>query len=297
MIAPSARLAKEWRRVSRAKPAQRLRSTGAGAAFSALLAGCGGADDPPPETTVVAAESIQATLIEGSLLVLAADGLLAPAGLPGPGGGGPRARVAEFVAGRVVQAFRPEGCATATSAAGTVDLTLRGCTGGSRLGSLDGAARLTYEVTRLLPLAITVTAQSDGLRVNGATVDLDVTVDAAAERPGGPWNLGVRTRTASTGRRNVRLVREGDYALTWDPSTRCATAEGQWRTTSAAGAFETRLAGFRSCMGRCPQAGGSVTITAAAPAPSITLTFTGSATALWGTTTGATGTIPIACEN
>ncbi len=276
-------------------PPQRLRSTGA---LVALLAGCGdAADPPPPETTVVAAESIQATLIEGSLVVLASDGLLTPAGLPGPGGGGPRARVAEFVASRLALAFRPEGCAVATSAAGTVDLTLRGCTGGSRLGSLDGTATLTYEVTRVLPLAITVAAQSDDLRVNGASVDLDLTVDAAAERPGGPWNLDVHTRTASTSRRNVRLVREGDYALTWDPSTRCATAEGQWRTTSPASAFETRLAGFRSCMGRCPQAGGSVTITAAAPAPSITLTFTGSATALWGTTTGATGTIPIACEN
>ena len=276
---------------------QALRSSGATLTLLACLGGCGAPDDPPGESTVAAAESIEATLIEGSLLVLAADGLRTPALLPGPSGGGPRARVAEFVAAQLVGVFRPEGCATATSSAGTVTLTLQNCTGGSRLGSLQGAATLTYEVTRLLPLALTVTARSEGLRVNAARVDLDVTVNAAAERPGGPWRLDARTRTASVSARGVRLTREGDYTLGWDPNSRCASADGTWRASSARGAYDTRLAGFRSCMGRCPQVGGSVTLTAVDAPQSITLTFTGSSTALWSAPSGASGTVALACEN
>lgn len=280
-------------------PAQRPHRSGAAVALLALAAGCGPADEPPPgETTVAAAESVEATLIEGSLLILAADGLLAtPSDPPGPGGGGPRARVAEFVASRVAAAFRPDGCARATASAGTVSLSLRGCAGVGRIASIDGDATLSYEVTRLLPLALTVTARSTDLLVNASRVDLDVSVDAAAERPGGPWNLAVRTRTASTSRRAVRLTRAGDYALRWDPAARCASADGAWRTSSPRGTWDTRLAGFRSCMGRCPQVGGSVTLASVPPAQTITLTFTGSATALWSASTGAAGTIPLACEN
>lgn len=266
------------------------------AALLALAAGCGPADEPPPgEISVAAAESVEATLIEGSLLILAADGLQATPG--DPPGGGPRARVAEFVASRVAGAFRPDGCATARASAGTVNLSLRNCAGVGRLASIEGDVTLSYEVTRLAPLALTVNARSPALRVNAVRVDLDVTVDAAAERVGGPWVLAVRTRTASATGREVRLTRAGDYALRWDPATRCASADGAWRTSSPRGTWDTRLAGFRSCMGRCPQVGGSVTLTSVPPSQTITLTFTGSATAQWSTAAGTSGTLLLACEN
>ncbi|MEZ4409622.1 MAG: hypothetical protein R3A52_24590 [Polyangiales bacterium] len=254
---------------------------------AALLAlGCGA---PAPTSDGVedeAADEIEGAYTEAALLVAAADGLAIP---PTPLALRP-AVAAAFAARRAEVLFRPSSCVTASSAGPAATYTLDGCHGPGNVSGVSGAVTVTFSTAG--DGTLRATARSAGLVAEGARVDLDADVTLGVGS--GAVTATVTSRTAIVGPRGSTLQRDGGFSVTWTVATQCVSFDGEWRTSSRRGEATTRARDIVRCMGRCPQAGGSVSYALAGE--TVTLTFTGGRTARWSSTTSGAGTLALLCQ-
>ncbi len=184
------------------------------------------------------------------------------------------------------------GCAVVTSSGANITATYNNCSGPRGLVHVDGQLDMTVAV--LLTGAISIHATATGFQVNSAS--LDIAADATYARSGTSRSLTVTTDGSGTGPRGNSIDHKGDYTLTWDPSTSCASIDGSWSTdfSNASGAASrSNDVNLSKCTGACPT--GSMTHHSIRGA-SLTLTFDGTAVATWSASGGASGRVALACN-
>jgi hypothetical protein len=141
--------------------------------------------------------------------------------------------------------------------------------------------------------AITVQGTGTGLKVDGATLDVDATGTYAVT--GTSHTLTVQTQGSGVGYFGRDLDHEGNYTISWDPSSQCSSINGTWSTDIGAHNRGNTVM-MSACAGACPT--GSVVHNFLGDR-SLTVTFDGSATASWtlsGNAGGASGTVALSCQ-
>ena len=108
--------------------------------------------------------------------------------------------------------------------------------------------------------------------------------------------LTVSTQGTGTGALGNEIDHQGNYTLSWDPTSDCGSIDGTWNTeiTSAnASADRSNDVDLSRCGGGCPT--GTLTHHFLAGA-TLTLTFDGTSVATWATSGGKTGTVNLSCQ-
>jgi hypothetical protein len=137
-----------------------------------------------------------------------------------------------------------------------------------------------------------VHASSNNLEANGASL----VISADATYSSANHSLTVQTMGEGTGPRGNTVDHNGDYTITWDPSSQCHTIDGQWSTeitTSVASATRSNAVDLTRCAGGCPT--GTITHTFLG-GQSITVTFDGTNVATWSGSGGRSGTVNLTCQ-
>lgn len=178
---------------------------------------------------------------------------------------------------RVAAGFLPAGCVVATPAGGTVAYTFTNCTGPYGLVRVSGTVTATFSDR---------TAAGWTLRTSG-----ELTLNRAVHRPnatavitfaGGTRTARVTVNGSGTGPRGTAYSTSGSYTTTWDGT--CLGVDGAVAVTANAQTLTVTASNWRRCRGECPQAGGSVAVSA--PGGTATIAYSGGATA---TVTGSRG--------
>ncbi len=184
------------------------------------------------------------------------------------------------------------GCAVVTSAGAVITATYNDCSGPRGLVHVDGELQMTVSVA--LSGAIGIHATATGFQVNAAELDIDA--DATYTQTGTQRSLAVTTTGSGTGPRGTSIDHEGDYTLTWDPTTTCGSISGHWQTdfSNASGAAQrSNDLDVTKCVNACPT--GSLTHHYLGGA-SLAVAFDGSAVATWSASTGAHGSVALECR-
>lgn len=168
-------------------------------------------------------------------------------------------------------------CVTATASGATVTYQFTDCTGPWGLVHVTGTAVATYS-----PAAggFNVAVTATGLRVNGATVDLNTT--ATVTGPAGARTAQVATQSHGTSARGLSFTRSGNYTASWDGT--CLGLGGTFSTEVARASWTTTVTDFRVCRSECPQSG-TIAVTGSG-GRTTTVAFSGGPSA---TVTGAAG--------
>lgn len=186
----------------------------------------------------------------------------------------------------------PNACAQVTANGSDLTVVYNDCSGPRGLIHVTGTLDLTISVS--LTGAISVHATGTNVEVNNATLDIDA--DAVYTVTGSQRSLAVTSHGSGVGPRGNEIDHQGNYTLTWDPSSTCRSIAGHWQTdfsnatTSAERSNDLTLS---KCVNACPT--GSLTHHYLGGA-SVTVTFDGSAVATWSASTGASGSVALACH-
>lgn len=248
----------------------------------ALLGGCGGAD-PTSDTAMVstALDSSDQTANESALM------LATTSGTDGAGS----SSAAATAAGTQARTFwQPAGCVTSTQQNNIVTYTLADCTGPYGLVHVTGTVVVTYTVDAA---GVHADAVANGLRVNGATMNLQSTATYTVN--GTAKKLVVMTGGSGVGAFGNDITRKGSYTLAWDDASQCGSLDGAWSTQIGADLWSTSISNFAVCKAHCPSSG-TLTHTGGISKVTATVTFDGSADAKWSTSRGRSGTIALFCS-
>ena len=191
---------------------------------------------------------------------------------------------------RVPKAFLPSSCVVAVQAGPKVTYTLTNCTGPFGLVTVSGTLVATYSRTNSGAVQAVITGT--GLKANKSTIDVNATV--IATKSGSTKSADVTSSASGTGPRGIALSRDGQYTVTYDSETSCATVNGSWKTDVGSRSSSTTVTNYARCKGACPTSG---TIVHDTPRnTSVTVTYSGAETAAWSTSAGRSGTVNLACS-
>lgn len=246
-------------------------------------AGASDSDSDDIDSAAQAVDSSDAAEAEGNLMMASVDGT-DTTGLPSLTG----VDIATRVAANVALHWNPSGCAKVTHSDSQVAITYDDCTGPRGLVHVTGTLDLAMSISTTG--AITVHATSSSLQVNGADLVIDATATYSVSATS--HTLTVQTSGSGSGPRGNTVDHDGNYTITWDPSSMCRTIDGQWDTQIGSRERSNDVS-LQRCAGGCPT--GTLTHHFLAGA-SVTVTFNGTATATWTTSAGATGTTQLTCQ-
>jgi len=235
------------------------------------------------DSAASAIDSSDSTESEGNVMMGSVDGADG-SGLTAP----TAADIAVRIAANVALRWNPSGCATVTQHDALVSITYNDCTGPRGLVHVTGTLDLAISISTTG--AITVHGTSPSLQVNRADLVIDATATYTTSGTG--HSLVVETSGAGTGPRGNPVDHDGNYTITWDPSTLCRSISGHWQTELGARERSNDVS-LQRCGTGCPT--GTITHHFTAGA-SLTITFDGTATAQWSSSLGATGTTQLSCQ-
>ncbi len=238
------------------------------------------------DSAAAAIDSSNSVESEANVMAAVSDGA-DTASLTGPTAD----QVAAYIAANVAVRWNPSGCATAVATGPDVAIHFNDCTGPRGLLHVTGELDLVVSVDTA---GIHIHGTATGLEVNSAT--LDVNTDATYSVSGTEKMLTVMTTGTGTGALGNDIDHTGDYTITWDPTTQCASIDGSWMTTisnTTASATRSNEVNVSRCAGGCPT--GTIVHTGLRGL-TLTVTFDGTSTADWSTSTGKSGTFNLTCH-
>lgn len=191
---------------------------------------------------------------------------------------------------RVGSHLQPAGCLTTTVSGATATYIFNDCTGPYGMVHVTGTVTAVYSWAP--GGAVNVVLSGSGIKVNGATIDLNAT--AEAKQTGTVKSVEVVTNADGTGPRGNSISRDGVYTVTYDAGSSCITVAGTWTTRVGARSASTVVSGYQRCAGACPEAGGSIVHTTARDNV-ISVSYDGSAEAAYSTSRGRSGLVPLRC--
>jgi hypothetical protein len=226
---------------------------------------------------------------------VSAEGDLMAANVDGASVAGLTALTADQLAIAIVaniHAKWPNACAQVTANGSDIQVVYNDCSGPRGLVHVTGTLDLAISLTAGGGVAIHATGSD--LQVNNAVLDVDA--DAVYTISGTERSLAVTSHGSGVGPRGNDIDHQGNYTLTWDPTTGCGSIDGHWQTdfsNATASAERSNDLAISKCVAACPT--GTLTHHFLG-GQSITVTFDGTATAAWSASTGATGTVALACH-
>ncbi|HEY0254850.1 MAG TPA: hypothetical protein VGC41_25165 [Kofleriaceae bacterium] len=238
------------------------------------------------DTAESAVDSSDSVSSEGDVLAANMDGATVASALPLT-----NEQLAAAVAANI-NAKWPNACAQVSASGANLVVTYNDCSGPRGLVHVTGTLNMALDISTAG--AIDVHATGSGFEVNSAVLDIDA--DAVYSISGTQRSLVVSSKGTGIGPRGNDIDHSGDYTLTWDPATSCGSISGHWMTdfsNAAASAERSNDLTLSKCVNACPT--GSLTHHYLGGA-SLTVAFDGSATAQWSASTGASGTIALACR-
>jgi hypothetical protein len=250
---------------------------------SACMRGDGAGSTDTAESAVDSSDSVSS---EGDLVAANVDGASTT---------GLTALTSDQVALAIVaniHAKWPNACAQVTANGSVITVVYNDCSGPRGLVHVTGT--LDLEISLTTAGAVEIHATGTGVEVNNAVLDIDA--EAVYTISGTTRSLAVTSKGTGTGPRGNTIDHEGNYTLTWDPTTTCGSISGHWQTdfTSAtASAERSNDLSLSKCVGACPT--GTLTHHFLGGA-SVTVNFDGSATATWTASTGGSGSVALACH-
>jgi hypothetical protein len=259
------------------------------------LLGCEAAESLIPKDDA-AAESAVASLgltsTESALLAISVSGADSTQTLE---------QIATAAIDRIEAGFTPSGCASVTGVVpGTLALDMKDCSGPYGLVGVTGQAAIVYKIESGDVLA---TLTATGLKANNAT--LTINASGVLTQKTDESTLALTTNGVGTGPNGRLLARNGSYTFSWVPSTSCYKIVGTWLTTittepsdgSDPEGWTTTVADYGRCPNKCPDDKGTITYAGTgAGGVAITVSFDGTDKALYATTKGAGGTLPLQCQ-
>ncbi|HEX2571951.1 MAG TPA: hypothetical protein VH877_20580 [Polyangia bacterium] len=258
----------------------RLRAHLSAGGFVFLLgavAGCGASSEN--DNVSAALDSLESANSEGTLLAVALDGATSAMSAD---------EVAQNAAANAGRYLVPAGCVSAQATGASVAYTLNRCSGPYGLFDLTGRVTASFSIQTS---GVQVSLASTGLRINGAMVDFQST--AVYSTSGSGRSLSLNSTSTGAGARGSQFRRVGDYTASWDGS--CLDLDGVWTTSAFGRTWSTTVANYRHCTGRCPEVGGTITLSGDILGGPITLSYDGDSTARWATANGRSGVTPVAC--
>ena len=246
------------------------------------------ADAPPPEPDVEVDRALDAVEVsqKESELFLASLLPLDPA-TTSPD------EAAAAAKDRVGKVFTPADHCTAEVNGNVVTYSLDHCWGPFKSLTLTGVVSAVYSSSTN---GLHGYLHADDLLI-GKKIRLDIDSEAAYSIDPGTETrrFVVKTRGSGTGSRGNHFAREGAYTLTWDPSTRCATFDGDFTMTTSTRSSHTVVLGWSRCANECPGASGRIVFETSALDYSVTIDFDGTSQASWSSSDGASGKIDLFC--
>jgi hypothetical protein len=245
---------------------------------------CGGTETNTTDDTATAyaaALSVDAAVQESGLFAALAGSLT---------GNGVTGEAAATDATAITASFTPAGCATVTTNKNVNTYTFAKCTGPYGLLKLDGTVTATF--TPMLGGKVKVELAANAFKISTVSVNLAAT---AVLTPGvTQQSADVTTSSSATNARGESAAHSGSYTAGWDAT--CVSLNGTFTTTVGAVAWSTVIANFRQCTDKCPDSGGTVTVSTQRGG-SITVHYTNGGTAEVTTTTagGTRGMIVLSC--
>ncbi len=245
-----------------------------------VAVGCGGTTDSAIAED--ADESVSVTSTESALTSELSDEVAQPASAT-------TEQLAADATTRVPKAFSPSSCVTAVQAGPKVTYTLVNCTGPYGLVTVSGTLVATY--SRASTGGVQVVITGTGVKANKAIIDVNATV--ISTQAGSTRSASVTSTASGSGPRGIALSRDGQYTVTYDSETSCATVNGSWKTNVGARTSTTTVTNYARCKGACPTSGTIVHDTPRSTA--VTINYSGAETAAWTTSTGRSGTVNLLC--
>jgi hypothetical protein len=245
------------------------------------LVGCGRSEEV--DSAEDADESTVVTSSESALTTELSDEVTQPMSVAA-------SELATAASMRVRSHLQPPGCLTSTVNGATVTYVATDCTGPYGLVHVTGTLSAVY--SRTTTGAIQVVVTGTGVKVNGATVDINSTVKAS--QAGTVKKAEVVSDSSGTGPRGNTITRNGAYTATYDPTAECMSIDGTWMTKAGIRTGSTVVTGLKRCKGACPAAGGKVVHTIARTV--ITVSYDGTPTAAWSASNGKSGTVTLQCK-
>ena len=249
--------------------------------FSSSLVACmnrEGADVDSAESAIDSSDSVGS---ESDLMAATMDGAEVTGVLPATAD-----QIAVRIAANIALRW-PGNCATVTQTGANLTIVYNDCTGPRGLLHVSGELDVAISVS---DTAITAHATSSDMQINRAHLVIDATATYVVA--GTTKTLTVATDGSGTGPRGNEIEHQGNYTITWDPASQCRTIAGSWRTDLGTRERSNDV-DLSRCGGGCPT--GTLTHHFLAGA-SLTITFDGTATAVWSTSTGRSGTIALGCQ-
>jgi hypothetical protein len=238
------------------------------------------------DSAAAAIDSSNSVESEGNVMAAVSDGA-DTASLTGPTAD----QVAAYIAANITVRFNPSGCGTAVATGANVVIHFNDCTGPRGLLHVTGELDLAVSVDTA---GIHIHGTATGLEVNSATLDIDSTATYSVS--GTTKSLAVMTTGTGTGALGNDIDHTGDYTITWDTTTQCASLDGSWSTTlsnTTASATRSNQVNVMRCAGGCPT--GTVVHTGLRGF-TLTINFDGTSVADWSTSTGKSGTFNLTCH-
>lgn len=241
------------------------------------LPGCGVSSEN--DNVSASLDSLESANSEGTLLAVAMDGSSLSMSAD---------EVAQNAAANAGRYLVPASCASAQASGATVTYTLSRCSGPYGLFDLTGQVTASFSIqTDALQASLT----STGLRINGAMVEFQAT--ALYSMSNGSRSLSLNSTSSGAGARGSQFRRVGEYTASWDGT--CLDLDGVWTTSAFGRTWNTTVADFRHCTGRCPEEGGTVTLSGDVLGGPITLRYDGDNSARWTNANGRSGVLLVAC--
>ena len=128
----------------------------------------------------------------------------------------------------------------------------------------------------------------------------ELTLNRAVHRPnatavvsfaGGVRTARVTVNGSGTGPRGTAYTTAGSYTSTWDGT--CLGVDGTVAVTANAQTLTVTVSNWRRCRGACPEAGGSLALSA--PGGTATIAYSGGPTATVTGPRGRSGTLALFC--
>jgi hypothetical protein len=267
-------------------------------AVAASVAGCDEIVDQlvpkDDETAQAALTSLNLSAIESALLAVSVEDADKTQ---------TNAQIAEAAAARVTAQLTPSGCVvTNTTIPGTLALDLTDCSGPYGLANVSGKAAIVFSIDKDEVLA---SLTATGLKANDNT--LTINANGVITRDGDSRMLALTTNGGGVGADQRLISRNGSYTFSWDVTTRCFTLIGTWGTTVTSASTDTTdtsiwtttVKDYGRCPGQCPTDKGSITYAGTssdADGAVLTISFDGTDKAIYASSRGAGGSLPITCQ-